>query len=75
MIAVLAEDVALYYARHGVVAMLPLPMDCRMDDFGIVTRADRLLSPATEVMVDALRASARDVYGDQAVAASTAGAR
>ncbi|SAK48138.1 LysR family transcriptional regulator [Caballeronia fortuita] len=75
MIAVLAEDVALYYARHGVVAMLPLPMDCRMDDFGIVTRADRLFSPATEVMVDALRASARDVYGDQAVAAIATGAR
>ena len=75
MIAVVAEDVALYYARHGIVEMLPLPMDCQMDDFGIVTRADRLLSPATEVMVDALRAAARDVYGDQAVAAIATGAR
>ncbi|SAK78707.1 LysR family transcriptional regulator [Caballeronia ptereochthonis] len=75
MIAVLAEDVARYYARHGIVAMLPLPMDCRMDDFGIVTRADRLFTPATEVMVDALRAAARDAYEDQAVAASSTGAR
>ena len=75
MIAVVAEDVALYYARHGIVEMLPLPMDCQMDDFGIVTRADRLCSPATEVMVDALRAAARDVYGDQAVAAIATGAR
>ncbi|WP_244817962.1 LysR substrate-binding domain-containing protein [Caballeronia sp. Lep1P3] len=62
MIAVLAEDVALYYARHGIAAMLPLPMDCQMDDFGIVTRADRLFTPATSVMVDALRATALDVY-------------
>lgn len=75
MIAVVAEDVALYYARHGIVAMLPLPMDCQMDDFGIVTRADRLFTPATEVMVDALRAAARDVYGAQAVAATSTGAR
>ncbi|AET93911.1 LysR family transcriptional regulator (plasmid) [Burkholderia sp. YI23] len=75
MIAVVAEDVALYYARHGIVDMLPLPMDCQMDDFGIVTRADRLFTPATEVMVDALRAAAREVYGAQAVAASSTGAR
>ena len=75
MIAVLAEDVARYYARHGIVAMLPLPMDCRMDDFGIVTRADRLFTPATEVMIEALRAVARDVYEDQAVAAISTGAR
>jgi len=75
MIAVLAEDVAHYYARHGIVAILPLPMDCRMDDFGIVTRADRLFTPATEVMVEALRIAAREVYRDQAVAASFTGAR
>ena len=62
MIAVLAEDVAHYYAAHGMVAVLPLPMDCRMDDFGIVTRADRLLSPAANVMIDALRAASRDAW-------------
>jgi DNA-binding transcriptional LysR family regulator len=65
MIAVLAEDVALYYARHGVTEMLPLPMDCQMDDFGIVTRADGLLSPAANVMIDALRTTALDVYRDE----------
>ncbi|WP_250474593.1 LysR substrate-binding domain-containing protein [Caballeronia sp. GAFFF1] len=62
MIAVLAEDVALYYAQHGMAAVLPLPMECQMDDFGIVTRADRLFAPATSVMVDALRATAAEVY-------------
>lgn len=59
MIAVLAEDVARYYARHGIVTVLPLEMDCRMDDFGIITRTDRLHSPAVAVMADAIRAAAR----------------
>ncbi|KWB74271.1 LysR family transcriptional regulator [Burkholderia ubonensis] len=63
MIAVLADEVARYYAAHGIVAMLPLEMDCRMDDFGLITRTDRLYSPAATVMVDALRAVAREVYG------------
>ncbi|MGU7769947.1 LysR substrate-binding domain-containing protein [Burkholderia sp. MR1-5-21] len=63
MIAVLADEVARYYAGHGIVALLPLEMDCRMDDFGIITRTDRLHSPAASVMVDAIRAAAREVYG------------
>ncbi|KIG03128.1 LysR family transcriptional regulator [Caballeronia concitans] len=66
MIAVLAEDVALYYARHGIAQMLPLPMDCQMDDFGIVTRADGLPTPAANVMIDALRTTALAVYQDEA---------
>jgi DNA-binding transcriptional LysR family regulator len=63
MIAVLAEDVARYYAAHGIVTVLPIEMDCRMDDFGIITRTGRLYSPAASVMVDAIRAAARHVYG------------
>jgi DNA-binding transcriptional LysR family regulator len=63
MIAVLAADVAHYYAAHGIVTVLPVSMDCRMDDFGIITRADRLYSPATGVMIEALRAAARGIYG------------
>ncbi len=63
MIAVLTGDVARYYAAHGMVAILPLPMDCQMDDFGIITRADRLLSPAAKVMIEALRAVSAEVYG------------
>jgi hypothetical protein len=46
-----------------------------MDDFGNVTRADRLPSLATEVKVEALLAAARDVYGPQAIAAISTGAR
>ena len=62
MLAVLAADVAHYYAEHGMVAILPLPMPCRMDDFGLILRTDRLPSPATQQMAQALREAAREVY-------------
>lgn len=65
MIAVLTEDVAHYYAAHGMVAILPLPMDCQMDDFGIITRADRLHTPAASVMIEALREVSARIYGTQ----------
>ncbi|KAA0182777.1 LysR family transcriptional regulator [Cupriavidus gilardii] len=64
MLAVLAADVAEYYARHGMVAILPLDVPCHMDDFGIITRTDRLLSPAATLMVEALRTAGRVVYAD-----------
>jgi DNA-binding transcriptional LysR family regulator len=63
MIAVLAADVANYYAAHGIVAALPLDMPCHMDDFGIITRTDRLLSPAAEVMMSALKVCSLGIYG------------
>ncbi|HEY1608279.1 MAG TPA: LysR substrate-binding domain-containing protein [Paraburkholderia sp.] len=66
MIAVLAEDVARYYATHGMVEILPLPMDCRMDDFGLITHGGKLLSPATALMMDALREASRETWAQQA---------
>ncbi len=77
MIAVLTEDVARYYAAHGMVAILPVPMDCQMDDFGIITRADRLLTPAASAMIAALREVSAQIYGGQreTVAAASAAAR
>ncbi|PVX84878.1 LysR substrate-binding domain-containing protein [Paraburkholderia unamae] len=65
MIAVLTEDVAHYYAAHGMVAILPVPMDCQMDDFGIITRADGLLTPAASVMIETLRQVSADIYGQR----------
>jgi DNA-binding transcriptional LysR family regulator len=58
MLAVLAADVAHYYASHGVVSILPLDMPLRMDDFGLITRTDRLLSPAAQQVVEAIKATA-----------------
>ena len=63
MLAVLAADVARYYAAHGIVTVLPLEMPCHMDDFGIITRTDRLPSPAAKVMMQALKSSSLPVYG------------
>ena len=38
-------------------------MPCHMDAFGIITRTDRLLSPAAKVMMRALKTASLDVYG------------
>jgi len=62
-IAVVSTDVARYYAAYGMVAMLPIPLACSMDAFGIITRTDWLLSPAANVLLRALKASAISSYG------------
>ena len=38
-------------------------MPCHMDAFGIITRTDRLPSPAAKVMMKALKTAAVSVYG------------
>jgi DNA-binding transcriptional LysR family regulator len=65
LLAVLAVDVARYYEQHGMVAVLPVALQCKMDAFGIITRSDRLPSPAAKVMLRALKAAALTVYGTQ----------
>jgi DNA-binding transcriptional LysR family regulator len=63
LLAVLAADVARYYAEHGMVAMLPIHLPCKMDAYGLITRSDRLLSPGGKAMVVALRKAALAVHG------------
>jgi DNA-binding transcriptional LysR family regulator len=63
MVAVVAADVGRYYAEHGLVAVLPIALPCKMDAFGLITRTDRLLSPAAKVMLQAVRNAAVSVYG------------
>lgn len=65
MLSVVATDVARYYADHGMLTILPMVLPCQMDAFGIITRRDRLLSPAAKVMLRSLKASAMTVYGKQ----------
>jgi len=65
LLAVVATDVARYYAEHGLVALLPIQLPCKMDAFGLITRSDRLLSPAAKVMLRAVRSTALAVYGVQ----------
>jgi DNA-binding transcriptional LysR family regulator len=63
MVGIIANDVARYYAAHGIVTILPVAMNCHMDNFGIITRTDRLLSPAAQVMMRSLKAVCQEVYG------------
>ena len=65
MISVIATDVAQYYARHGLMAILPLALPCQMDAFGIITRRGRLLSPAAKRMLHAIETAASLAYGKQ----------
>ncbi|NLG76391.1 MAG: LysR family transcriptional regulator [Xanthomonadaceae bacterium] len=56
-LAILARDVAEYYASCGLVSVLPVSLSCDMDSFGIITRKDGLLSPAACVVCEALEAA------------------
>jgi DNA-binding transcriptional LysR family regulator len=69
MVGLVASDVGHYYARHGIVAVLPIELPCRMDAFGVITRTDRPLSPAAGVMLQALKTAAAEVYGVSLAAA------
>lgn len=63
MVAVVGADVAHYYAAHGLVTVLPVALPCHMDAFGIITRTDRLPSPAAKVMMKALQQISLVQYG------------
>lgn len=63
LIGLVAGDVAQYYQRHNLVAVLPIQLPCQMDAFGLITRTDRPLSPAARVMLGAIRAAAAESYG------------
>lgn len=63
LIGLVAGDVAQYYQRHNLVAVLPIALPCQMDAFGLITRTDRPLSPAARVMLGAIRAAAAESYG------------
>jgi len=65
LLAVVATDVARYYAEHGLCEVLPIQLPCKMDAFGLITRTDRLLSPAAKVMLRALKSTALAIYGTQ----------
>ena len=58
--------VAQCYASYRMLAILPLPMPCQMDDFGIITRTDRLPSPAALNVVGARRVAGRLAYSSAA---------
>jgi DNA-binding transcriptional LysR family regulator len=59
-LAVLAKDIAEYYARCGLISVLPVSLSCHMDFFGIITRKDWLLSPAAGTLCEILEETAND---------------
>lgn len=72
LLAVLPVDVARHYADHGMVAVLPIALPCKMDSYGIVTRRDQLLAPGAALMLEALRQTAATLYAKEAAAAPVA---
>lgn len=63
MLAVMPSEVARQYEDFGTLKRLSIALPCRMDAFGIITRQERLLSPAAMVVLHALREAAVEVYG------------
>ncbi len=55
MLAVMPRDVAEHYARHGMVALLPLKLPVSLGLIGIVRHADRELSPAVQAFIAEVR--------------------
>jgi len=55
-------DIARYYAELDILTILPVEVPVRMDGFGIITRRNYLLSPSATILLDAVRAVARDIY-------------
>lgn len=63
MVGMLAVDTARYYADHGLLRILPVVVPCQMAPFGFITRRDKQLPPAAQVVLNALKATAQTVYG------------
>lgn len=60
MISVVPLDVGLHYARHGLIAILPVQLPISMANLGIITRKKKDPSPAMKVFLRALRDSIRE---------------
>jgi len=63
MVSIMASDVARYYASHGLLRILPMDIPCEMEPFGFITRRDKPLSPAAQVLLKSLKETAMTVYG------------
>ncbi len=56
------HDIARYYAQLNILTILPIDVPVRMDGFGIITRRNYLLSPSATILLDAVRAAAKETY-------------
>ena len=63
LLAALPPQPVAPYLETGQMRLLPIELGVRMEYFGLVRRRDQVLSPAAERMLEALRATARRLYG------------
>lgn len=59
MVSVVPEDVAQYYARYSMVAMLPVELPVAMVNLGLLTQRARTLSAAVVGLLQYLKEQAR----------------
>jgi DNA-binding transcriptional LysR family regulator len=59
---VMPLEVAQYYASLNVLRILPIDLPCKMDAFGVIRQKDHLLSPGAALLLEAVRAAAREMY-------------
>jgi DNA-binding transcriptional LysR family regulator len=62
MVATVPIEVAHQYREHGMVELVPIDFPLKMDAYGIIVLRNRLLSPAAQIMLKALRATASEIY-------------
>jgi DNA-binding transcriptional LysR family regulator len=55
MLAVLPDSVARYYAALGVITILPQSLRGRLAPYGLILRRNRRITPATQLVIDAVR--------------------
>jgi DNA-binding transcriptional LysR family regulator len=59
---VMPIEMAHYYAQFGMLTILPIDLPCKMDSFGIITRTNQLQSPGAQVLMQAIREIAAELY-------------
>jgi len=57
MLAVLPTSVAHYYVELGTMAALSTPLRGRLAPYGLILRKNRRIRPATQLVIDAIRAA------------------
>lgn len=64
MVTLMGSDVASYYQSHAMAYILPIELPFHMDMFGLITRRDLTLSPASHQVLHYLQAAADCLYSN-----------
>jgi DNA-binding transcriptional LysR family regulator len=62
MISVVPTTVARHYATSGMICILPVHIKLQLEPYGIITRKERISTPAVSVFRDCLRGLAAQVH-------------